>query len=644
MSNTGGKGFFQAVRTTKVSECDLMDPLSMFAMQDKMDEPVPVVIQQSHRSHQSKSQPNIGSLTESFKEEPSVNSTPRKSESRGSLRSVSPAPVPPKQVVPPKPPTVQQVVDEENMLRYLTGEQKIMSILDSFVTTATGEVVSGTLFMTNYRLVFIPSPADLTSITINNPSLHSWLQIPIAAIDKIDREKRSKDLYVSAVTITIHCKDFRQIRFTIRNSSNKMGSSDFEIERAVSLITAYAFPNNMRYLFAFTHKLSGIQVNDLAEPYDPALEFSRLGVLDNPLWRVSNANASYQLCNTYPQWLVVPAAITDEELHQISNFRSGHRLPAMCWADRESGATMWRCSQPKAGVSGSCSQDERMLDIIARSCATHNLRKRADPNKKHYHETILYIVDCRSRASAMANRAAGAGYESQTNYPNTRLDFYSITNIHAVRDMYKSLSSFLLTASPNSSIDLTFTKQFEDSQWLNSIRSILKASYDTAVYLNNGAPVLVHCSHGWDRTAQVCAIAQLLLDPYYRTFEGFKVLIEKEWNSFGHAFQMRCGHSQDKVTRQDDQISQIFVQFLDCIWQIHHQCIQYFEFNARYILLIADHVYSGRFGTFLFSSDYERVSSCCSYCYCSGSSSISNSGSYNVIIILLLLYILFIVI
>lgn len=56
------------------------------------------------------------------------------------------------------------------------------------------------------------------------------------------------------------------------------------------------------------------------------------------------------------------------------------------------------------------------------------------------------------------------------------------------------------------------------------------------------ANILIHCSDGWDRTAQLSSLTQLLLDPYYRTFEGFQVLIEKDWISFGHMFGRRCGH------------------------------------------------------------------------------------------------------
>lgn len=38
-----------------------------------------------------------------------------------------------------------------------------------------------------------------------------------------------------------------------------------------------------------------------------------------------------------------------------------------------------------------------------------------------------------------------------------------------------------------------------------------------------GVSVLVHCSDGWDRTAQVCSVASVLLDPYYRTIKGMMV-------------------------------------------------------------------------------------------------------------------------
>ena len=37
--------------------------------------------------------------------------------------------------------------------------------------------------------------------------------------------------------------------------------------------------------------------------------------------------------------------------------------------------------------------------------------------------------------------------------------------------------------------------------------------------------MLVHCSDGWDRTAQTCALISLLIDPYYRTLHGFMVLL-----------------------------------------------------------------------------------------------------------------------
>ena len=121
--------------------------------------------------------------------------------------------------------------------------------------------------------------------------------------------------------------------------------------------------------------------------------------------------------------------------------------------------------------------------------------------------------------------------------------------------------------------------------------------------------MLCHCSDGWDRTSQLVSLAELCLDPYFRTIEvrvliitifnsiqGFIALIEKEFIYFGHQFGIRIGIG-------DEGYSQVFLQWLDCVYQLLHQNPKGFEFNAKLLLFIANNIETHLYGTFLYNNE-----------------------------------------
>jgi len=52
---------------------------------------------------------------------------------------------------------------------------------------------------------------------------------------------------------------------------------------------------------------------------------------------------------------------------------------------------------------------------------------------------VFIRVFCLCQLNAMANRAAGKGYENEDNYSNIRFHFQGIENIHVMRNSLQKL-------------------------------------------------------------------------------------------------------------------------------------------------------------------------------------------------------------
>ena len=293
-------------------------------------------------------------------------------------------------------------------------------------------------------------------------------------------------------------------------------------------------------------------------------------------------NSNFNFCETYPSKIIVPK-ISQDKIEKCANFRKKKRLPTLTYR-YTNGYCIWRSSQTKGGFTGKDDTDAIFLTNITR-------------NSKN-----LVVYDARPKLNAMANKLKGGGYENPNNYPKINMEviFCDIPNIHAVRNSYEKLLTNISYIPEN---DYSVISNLPNTFWYETIILILKGGFQIYNSIKKEKTVLIHCSDGWDRTSQLSALSQILLDKYYRTLKGFIVLIEKDWLSFGHQFRLRNGFCPKE---KRDEFSPIFIQWLDCIYQIIEQNCSKFEFNVNLLNYIAERIYSGKYGTFLFNSEKER--------------------------------------
>lgn len=143
---------------------------------------------------------------------------------------------------------------------------------------------------------------------------------------------------------------------------------------------------------------------------------------------------------------------------------------------------------------------------------------------------------------------------------------------------YSQTYSSLLLSNFNSWLSF-----LDNSRWLHHISGLLKSALLVVDTIDiEEKSIMIHCSDGWDRTAQLVALAEIMLDSHYRTFDGFRTLIQREWLDFGHKFADRCGSNPGN--EDPNERCPVFLQWLDCVQQLLVQFPRHFEFNSTYLV------------------------------------------------------------
>ena len=419
-----------------------------------------------------------------------------------------------------------------------------------------------------------------------------------------------KGSYDQSSNITIvTLKDYRS--FKIKSSNN----------RIYNKLCQPPLNKNEYYKYAQLYKQSQDKKNIKYEKdgwkiYDPICEYIRQEVpFSNELFCFSDLNKDYSLCETYPKILVIPKKFDNENFKEIAKSRMKNRFPILSYhyhhnninnknPEHKISSYLYRCAQINRG------------GIIFKNKNVEIEYMNQITNMENNNKGFI-IFDCRPEINAKANALKGAGVEQKKDYNNCKeLIFGCIENIHCVRNSLKTAQRKAYYGNENISkgkvsFDIknsnmsNFLSKFESSKWLNYLSDLLLGSILVSKKLLSNINVLVHCSDGWDRTSQICSLVQMILDPYFRTMEGFAVLVEKEWISFGHQFASRNGCDIGK--NKNHERSPIFTQFLHAVYQMLMQYSTAFEFNSNFLLFLTEEIYSNKYGTFLFNSEREKM-------------------------------------
>lgn len=458
--------------------------------------------------------------------------------------------------------------------------------------------IPGFFVVTQFRVVFFDYPLDSgTSDENNRTKFRLCLSLPREMIFKVEKPGGKKS-YVKpyGYQMVLYLKDLRVVRFSLQPEHGTRGQMvkmllqkhmppfAFEYRVRDDLVVERRVVYDVEREYGLRQNVLALKENEISSLQRCAPHF-RYEKGKHCVWKICRLNSLHQFSETYPSLFVVPLKTSEKDLENAVNERKKHRIPILCWADKNSGISLSRSAQP-AGINlkggKKFSKDQLILDNI---------------RNNNIYGNKLVIVDARPLINAVGNVAKGGGFE--IGYKNCEVEMMDIQNIHKMRDSFLELMNLCISKGGT---DIDFLTKFQETKWVYHIRLTLRmALFCVKCMKEDKKSVLLHCSDGWDRTSQGVCLAQILLDPYYRTLEGFILLIEKEWLAAGHMFQRRIEDWKNKDN------SPIFFQYLEAVRCLMEQHPTAFEFNEEFLIFLMDEIYAARFGNFLYDCESVRV-------------------------------------
>ncbi|CAL8248947.1 unnamed protein product [Merluccius merluccius] len=428
--------------------------------------------------------------------------------------------------------------------------------------------VFGTLVCTNFRVAFVSvrAPGEEPEHLFKN-KLYGENDIPLSCVDNIYGVYEDKRKLITGGIVknkfpsklVIHCKDLRVFQFSLTYSLEE------DAKRIFQGISHHCLElKSLRNVFAFSfcenHTFPEMKRQQRTMMFDSLDDWAQdMGRLKGAC-RLVAENAQFDLSPHLPQFFIVPTNVSDADLTPFQ----GNGLPMWCWS-HHSGCALFKTSSLPVTL---LQEDpvaqaymEKMLNAVA--------------------QTYLFSVKTEDLSDTLPS------------VPDIQLAYNKFKHFFLI----ENTTDFWLS-------DVKWLSSLDSCGWLDIIRQCLQKAVEVVECLEKeNANVLIMEEGGSDLCCVISSLAQLMLDPFYRTLPGFQSLIQKEWVAGGHRFLDRCNqlHLKDK-----ENVSPVFLLFLECVWQLVRQYSPAFQFSETYLTVLSDSVHVPVYSTFLFNSQYHR--------------------------------------